>query len=217
MPGRSAAEALRDVPLTGRAAGGIRWPGPHRWILENAYESEAIPAQMGAFDRANGTIDMEGGTVMSGNATVFDVAKYILSKPGFNGITTMKLQKLCFYAQSWHVALRSERLFPQDFQAWANGPVCYPLFQSHRGQFTVRASDIQVGDTSRLSMEARSVIDEVLAAYGGLTGSELSQLTHSEAPWKSARGDLPAGATCTEVITAASMGEHCVQVMAATT
>lgn len=152
---------------------------------------------------------------MSGSASVFDVAKYILSQPGYDGISTMKLQKLCFYAQSWHYALQEQKLFEQDFQAWANGPVCYPLFQQHRGQFTVRACDIAGGEPSRISADSRAVIDEVLKAYGGLSGADLSKLTHSESPWKSARGDLPAGATCNEVITVASMAAHCEQVMAA--
>ena len=34
--------------------------------------------------------------------TVFDVAKYILSKTG--SITTWKLQKLCYYSQAWALA-----------------------------------------------------------------------------------------------------------------
>ena len=32
-------------------------------------------------------------------ATIFDVASYILSKQG--PMTTMKLEKLCYYAQAW--------------------------------------------------------------------------------------------------------------------
>lgn len=35
-------------------------------------------------------------------ANVFDVAKYILDTVG-GEITSMKLQKLCYYSQAWHM------------------------------------------------------------------------------------------------------------------
>ena len=37
---------------------------------------------------------------------------------------------------------------------------------------------------------------------------DLRELTHSEDPWKNARGNLPEGAKCTAEITLDSMGEY---------
>ena len=59
-------------------------------------------------------------------ATVFDVAFYILDKLG--DMSTMKLQKLCYYAQAWSLAWDGFPLFDEEFQAWANGPVCRELY-----------------------------------------------------------------------------------------
>lgn len=66
---------------------------------------------------------MEGERHM---ATVFDVAEYILQKLG--EVTTMKLQKLVYYCQAWSLVWDEQPLFEDDFQAWANGPVCPALF-----------------------------------------------------------------------------------------
>jgi uncharacterized phage-associated protein len=53
-------------------------------------------------------------------ASVFDVAQYILRKQG--GMTTMKLQKLVYYAQAWSLVWDEEPLFDQPIEAWSNGP-----------------------------------------------------------------------------------------------
>ena len=38
-------------------------------------------------------------------------------------LTNLKLQKLMYYSQAWHLALRDIPLFNEDFQAWVHGPV----------------------------------------------------------------------------------------------
>jgi uncharacterized phage-associated protein len=63
---------------------------------------------------------------------VFDVSKSILHTIG-DEISTMKLQKLCYYCQAWHLAWYGKSLFPEDFERWDNGPVCRELFDLHRG------------------------------------------------------------------------------------
>ena len=65
-------------------------------------------------------------------ATVFDVAKYVLKQLG--SITTMKLQKLVYYCQAWSLGWDGKPLFGENFEAWANGPVCPELFHKHQEQ-----------------------------------------------------------------------------------
>jgi uncharacterized phage-associated protein len=83
-------------------------------------------------------------------------------------------------------------LFCEPIEAWANGPVCYTLFQAHRGRFNITAGDVP-GDPSVLTVDARETIDAVLDSYGHLTGFQLSALTHQERPWVEARGDVEPG------------------------
>ena len=119
-------------------------------------------------------------------ATVHDVAAYILKKK--HPMSTWKLQKLVYYSQAWHLAWDGEPLFDEPIQAWANGPVVRALYDQHRGWYTV--DKWPKGDTRKLTKDERETINTVLAAYGGLSGRQLSHLTHSEAPWQEAREGL---------------------------
>jgi uncharacterized phage-associated protein len=117
-------------------------------------------------------------------AHVTDVAAYVLRQRG--PMTAMKVQKLCFYALGYHWAWEERPLFPEPFEAWANGPVCRDLYRQHRGQVMLRAGDIN-GDPTNLDPGERESIDLVLQGYGGLSAQQLSALTHREAPWMRAR------------------------------
>lgn len=137
-------------------------------------------------------------------ATVLDVAQYILEKEG--SMTTMKLQKLCYYSQAWHLVWESKPLFNERFEAWANGPVAPDLYRKHSGMFTV--SKVAGGEVSHLAEHEKETIDIVLQHYGSRPAFELSDLTHRESPWKDARGDAPAGSRSTAEITPAAMYEY---------
>lgn len=138
-------------------------------------------------------------------ATVLDVAEYILQKCG--PMSAMKLQKLCYYSQAWHLVWDDEPLFPEDFQAWANGPVSYKLYDRHRGRYTVSPGSVG-GDPSKLDSEQKESIDVVLGSYSTLRAFELSELTHRERPWRDARGDVPPGEPSAALISKAEMREY---------
>jgi uncharacterized phage-associated protein len=116
--------------------------------------------------------------------SVHDVAAAILSELG-KPVSAMKLQKLAFYAKAWHAVWDDEELFPENFRAWVNGPVCYELYERHRGQFSV--SDWPTGNASLLTNSETETVRSIVDSYGKLSAWELSNLTHSEAPWLDAR------------------------------
>ena len=134
--------------------------------------------------------------------SVHDVAAYILQKTG--PMSAMKLQKLVYYAQAWHLVWEERPLFDAPIEAWANGPVCRALYARHRGRFVVDEWD---GDPDALDAADRTTLDAVLDFYGKRSAHELSELTHREAPWHDARENLPTGARSDVVITAAAMHE----------
>lgn len=139
-------------------------------------------------------------------ATVFDVAKYILEKQG--EITAMKLQKLAFYVKAWGLVWDEEEIFPEEFQAWANGAVSPVLYEKHRGMFKVTAALFSDAHSDVFTASQRETIDKVLEFYGGYTAQQLSDINHQESPWIDARKELPPAARCTEVITPAAMSEY---------
>lgn len=138
-------------------------------------------------------------------ANVFDTAKYILEKTGT--MSTMKLQKLCYYAQAWSLVWDDSPLFNEDFQAWANGPVCPELFFKTQGNYSVSAKDENSG-TGNLSAEQKETIEKVLEYYGSHDAQWLSQLTHMEDPWINARKGVLSGTGCNNVISKESMAMY---------
>ncbi|MHB1772042.1 MAG: Panacea domain-containing protein [Acidimicrobiales bacterium] len=128
--------------------------------------------------------------------TVDDVAAAVLERTG--PIDTFKLQKLVYYCQAWHLVWDDEPLFMERIEAWAGGPVVRALYDVHRGKYA--ASDWPAGDPANLTESELETVEVVVDAYGKLTGRQLSQLTHAEAPWRDARGDLAPGERGNRVI-----------------
>ena len=136
-------------------------------------------------------------------ASIHDVAAYILREAG--AMSAMKLQKLAYYSQAWHLVWEEDPLFPDPIQAWANGPVIYSLYNEHRGQFSVSDWD---GKPDELTEAESTSIDAVLDAYGSFTAHQLSEMTHREDPWLNARAGIADGARSTAIISTASMHEY---------
>ncbi len=132
-----------------------------------------------------------------------DVASVIIARSA-PWLDAMSLQKFLYYVQAWHLAITDEPLFEEHFKAFRDGPVVYEVWQARKDQQTRRASD-QTTDDIMIDDAASDLIDLVLTTYGSMSGEELSALTHVEAPWRQARGNLPAEAHGTTVISHESM------------
>lgn len=124
-------------------------------------------------------------------------------------MTHLKLQKLVYYAQAWHLAIEKKPLFKNVIQAWAHGPVCPVLWDRFKeyGSKPIPATAI-IGETNKLNKNEQAFLDDVWNVYGQFTAKRLEEMTHSEAPWIKARGNTPEYQTCTTVITHASMREY---------
>jgi uncharacterized phage-associated protein len=106
-------------------------------------------------------------------------------------LTAMKLQKLLYYVEAWHLAVTNSPLFNDDvFRAYADGPVVEDVWRQRKDP----GSRSKAGDVPELTPTAEAILDLVMSEYGGRTGDELSALTHTEKPWVDARGNLPEGA-----------------------
>ena len=137
-------------------------------------------------------------------ASVFDAAAYILDQQG--PMTTWKLQKLVYYSQAWSLVWDDDVLFPEEIEAWANGPVVRALYQTHRGKY--RVSRLSKGDTRALTEDQRETLDAVLEFYGDKSPQWLSDLTHMEDPWQSARRHVPDGGRGNVVIPKEDLAEY---------
>ena len=126
--------------------------------------------------------------------SVADVADYFLvlaaaedddGQPG-ERLTHLKLQKLLYYAQGFHLAIFGRRLFPEIIQAWTHGPVvptAFDIFSKHGGS-PIPPPEIDV--TTNLTEEQCELLNEVWNTYGQFSAWKLRNMTHEEPPWKDA-------------------------------
>lgn len=117
---------------------------------------------------------------------VFDVATCVLECFPANETECLKLQKLVYYYQAWHLVWSNERLFPQNVEVWMNGPFVPELQQYHKGELRIAAGDIP-GSSSRLSADESDSVEKVVDYYGDYSSYYITQLVHQETPWKVAR------------------------------
>jgi len=115
--------------------------------------------------------------------SIFDVSNYFLT---IEGMTHKKLQKLCYYAQAYHLAVSGEPLFSNNFEAWIHGPVCPELFYQYKGFLYISC----ITSKHEFNDKIKNFLDSIYSVYGSMTGDELEELTHSEMPWKKARAGL---------------------------
>lgn len=139
-------------------------------------------------------------------ATVDQVAESLitLSHQKQKPITNLKLQKLLYYSQAWHLAFYGIPLFDEEIEAWAHGPVVPQIFRRYRSSGWNPISDCAM--STEPSFKAH--INEVWRVYGHLGAFELERLTHSEEPWKLARTGLPPDASSNQIITKLSMQRY---------
>ncbi|MTJ51994.1 DUF4065 domain-containing protein [Anabaena sp. UHCC 0253] len=121
-----------------------------------------------------------------------DIAKYFLAQTDEDAgdlMSNLKLQKLLYYAQGFHLALYDQPLFSESIEAWTHGPVvpeAYHIYKDYGANAIPIPEDI---DFSKYDQQTRELLDEVYAVYGQFSAWKLLSLIHEEEPWKDARQD----------------------------
>lgn len=136
--------------------------------------------------------------------TCFDVAKYFLSLTNEDEgdlISNLKLQKLVYYAQGFHLALYDVSLFEEDIYAWVHGPVVPELYHEYKVYGSGHVPRPEEFDFSVLDKNTRELLDEVYDTFGQFSAWKLRNMTHEEPPWRDASDRR-------EVITHESLKEY---------
>jgi len=147
-----------------------------------------------------------------GQLTANQVADFFIRQADVQSgdvITHLKVQKLLYYAQGWHLALHDKQLFPESIQAWAHGPVCptvWKRFKDHN--FNPLTAENTISDGSELKVSEQTFLMEVWTVYGQFTAKRLEEMTHGEEPYLNARGNLPEYARSTAVIPQSAMKRY---------
>lgn len=126
----------------------------------------------------------------------FDVARYFLAivdEDAGDSLSNLKLQKLVYYAQGFHLAMYDAPLFSEVIRAWRHGPVVPEMYHAfkHFGAGPVKmAVDF---DPEKYSPDVIGLLEEVWAVYGQFSALRLRNITHQEPPW----ANTPQGGTIT--------------------
>lgn len=152
---------------------------------------------------------------MKNKVNPIDLSFYLLDRLG--QLNQLKIQKLLYYIQAWHLVFLDEPLFEEDFQAWLHGPVLKSVWNEiknyskltnevvlkpeHEGKYIKKINEI-------LDIEQLEVIEDVLKEYGDKSSYHLECLTHSEAPWINARKNVPPNEGSSNKITKPSIKKY---------
>jgi uncharacterized phage-associated protein len=114
------------------------------------------------------------------------IAKYFIAcvdEDAGDSISNMKLQKLLYYGQGFHLAIYGTPLFGDAIKRWAHGPVVPQIWHDYKnyGSGPIPVEGI---DRDNYPEEIRALLDEVYSVYGQFTASKLRDMTHQEPPWR---------------------------------
>jgi len=119
--------------------------------------------------------------------TCFDVANYFLKCQDGNAgdlMSNLKLQKLVYYAQGFHLAVTDRPLFVEPIVAWEHGPVCPPLYNKYKS-YNGDAIPIPYDeDTLNIfDKETFKILEDVHYYYGQFSAWKLRNLAVEDSPW----------------------------------
>lgn len=124
-----------------------------------------------------------------------DLANWILLR--VDDVNHLKLQKLLYFCQAWHLAIFEQPLIDDDFEAWVHGPVSRKIWNKFRGYSVLYTTIDKPNDTklvnsveSVLAKDQIQLLNDVLLEYGDKTSYDLERLTHADKPWVKTRGGL---------------------------
>jgi uncharacterized phage-associated protein len=134
-------------------------------------------------------------------------------------ISPMKLQKLMYYCQAWHlVFMDGHPLFDIQPEAWSNGPVYRPVYDIYKASHLrhqcieiegpIEAFYAKATEQLRLTEEQKNLIEAVIVKYGAFTQDQLVLFTHSDLPWNEAREGCEPFSLCTIPISLETMRRY---------
>lgn len=133
------------------------------------------------------------------------VAEFILKNYG--PMSHLKLQKLLYYCEGYHLGYFETSLFDEQFEAWLHGPVCREVYNELKGASILYAdikfdgkSDPDAALDKVLVSKQKEILADVLNELSTWKDTELEAATHAEQPWLQAREGYSTSAKCEEII-----------------
>jgi len=98
-------------------------------------------------------------------------------------LSNLKLQKLLYYAQGYHLALMHTVMFSDRIEAWSHGPVVPVVYRTFKNFGAGPIDDDSEFSWSDIDRDTTDLLIDIWNRYGGFDVWKLRNMTHSEAPW----------------------------------
>lgn len=117
------------------------------------------------------------------STSVINVARHILLAES-DGMTIMKLQKLCYLAQAYSLAWTGKKLVTERFYAHKNGSYSKELAIALKGIYLVYYSDLKYTPKSPVPVSGNKaiIVEQVCKTMRGFSSSSLRNIFQNEAP-----------------------------------
>ncbi len=110
------------------------------------------------------------------------IADYLLVNCIDKEMTNLKLQKLLYYCQYWHMAFYREVLFSDPIEAWEHGPIIRAVYHKYRNYKRLEAIPVPTSAPT-LDENAVKTIDKVLDSYGSVDTDWIMSYSSSGTLW----------------------------------
>lgn len=159
-------------------------------------------------------ITKEVGKMNISKVDSIELANYILAKVG--PMNHLKLQKLIYYVEAYHLAYFDTSIIDDDFEAWLHGPVSRKIWDHMKESANIYDLIRISGDKNNIANDFKNTITEdqlglindVLKEFGSESSYNLECMTHSEDPWKKAREGCAPGDKCETIISKEVMRKY---------
>jgi uncharacterized phage-associated protein len=99
-------------------------------------------------------------------------------------MTNMKLQKMLYYQQGFHLAYFNTPLFDEEIEAWMYGPVVPEMYERYKSNGHLGIEPDRSMGFGFDQPEELALFNEVCNVYGAYSTIGLMNMTRNETPWK---------------------------------
>lgn len=140
-------------------------------------------------------------TLPANKVDSIELAKYIINTliDRKVDVNYLKLQKLIYLINAWHLAYFDQPLIDDDFRAWVHGPASKKLWDYFHQKELSKQKGVDDFE-SQLTDDQQDLLDDLLVEYQEDSLMELNKLLEGEPAWKEARKGFRKEEVCETVM-----------------
>ena len=115
-------------------------------------------------------------------------------------VDPLKLQKILYFAQGWHLAIMDRPLFDEQIEAWPYGPVVSSIYHRFKryGSTEIKEPGAETGPDGRLlapcisetDVATQDFLTRIWQQHRDFSGLQLSSASHAQgSPWDETKNE----------------------------